>query len=187
MPTRTSPHRPILALQLVQVTRLSSVAWSGTTNLLLPHLRHLRGGHTCPPGSALAWHCVHSGNSSQDNFHSLANRLVSGIGALPQGVLHFWWGTALRRGGPVSRTTAREDCAGRAERKKSILKTAFVKANRWKKFIPLMPLQTRRHPAFPGALLLTSLLSILIHFSPSYVLARLSLPRLRFSTSSHRV
>src|SRR5207248_6077980 len=53
--------------------------------------------------------------------------LFLGLG-LPQGVLHLWWGTALRRGGPVSRTTAREDCAGRAERKKSILKTAFVKA-----------------------------------------------------------
>src|SRR5207249_9762483 len=43
MPTRTSPHRPIPAPQSAQVTRLSSVEWSGTTNLLLPHLRHLSG------------------------------------------------------------------------------------------------------------------------------------------------
>src|SRR5439155_10271613 len=43
MPTRTLPHGPIPVPQSVQVTRLSSVAWSGTTNLLLPHLRHLRG------------------------------------------------------------------------------------------------------------------------------------------------
>src|SRR5438876_8299370 len=43
MPTRTSPHRPISAPQSVQVTMLSFVEWAGTTNLLLPHLRHLRG------------------------------------------------------------------------------------------------------------------------------------------------
>src|SRR5436309_15556742 len=43
MPTRTSPHRPISAPQSVQVTMLSLVEWAGTTNLLLPHLRHLRG------------------------------------------------------------------------------------------------------------------------------------------------
>src|SRR3989449_5454097 len=43
MPTRTSPHRPIPAPQSAQVTRLSSVEWSGTMNLVLPHLRHLSG------------------------------------------------------------------------------------------------------------------------------------------------
>src|SRR5438128_34915 len=58
MPTRMLPHRPISAPQSAQVTRLSSVEWSGTTNLLLPHLRYLRGSCACPPGSALAWHCV---------------------------------------------------------------------------------------------------------------------------------
>src|SRR5207248_9909626 len=36
-------HRPISGPQSVQVTMLSFVEWAGTTNLLLPHLRHLRG------------------------------------------------------------------------------------------------------------------------------------------------
>jgi len=54
MPTRTSPHRPISAPQWAQVTRLSFLEWSGTTNLLLPHLMHLRGAS----GMARA---VHSG------------------------------------------------------------------------------------------------------------------------------
>src|SRR6266571_189953 len=36
-------HRPIPAPQSAQVTRLSTVEWLGTTNLLLPHLRHLSG------------------------------------------------------------------------------------------------------------------------------------------------
>jgi hypothetical protein len=43
MPTRMSPHSPTSAPQSAQVTRLSSVELSGTTNLLLPHLGHLRG------------------------------------------------------------------------------------------------------------------------------------------------
>jgi len=38
-----SPHLPIPARQSAQVTRLSSVELSGTTNLLLPHFGHLRG------------------------------------------------------------------------------------------------------------------------------------------------
>jgi hypothetical protein len=38
-----SPHLPISTPQSSHVTKLSSVEWSGTTNLLLPHLGHLRG------------------------------------------------------------------------------------------------------------------------------------------------
>jgi len=51
MPTRTSPHLPIPAPHREQVTRLSFVAWSGTTNLLLPHFRRLSGACS---GMALA-------------------------------------------------------------------------------------------------------------------------------------
>jgi hypothetical protein len=54
MPTRMSPHRPIPARQSAQMTRLSSVELSGTTNLLLPHFGHLSGAS----GMARA---VHSG------------------------------------------------------------------------------------------------------------------------------
>src|SRR5207247_8430086 len=43
MPTRTSPQRPIPAPQSAHLMRLSSVEWSGTMNLVLPHLRHLSG------------------------------------------------------------------------------------------------------------------------------------------------
>jgi hypothetical protein len=43
IPTRTSPHLPIPAPQRAHVTRLLLVTWSGTANLLLPHLGHLSG------------------------------------------------------------------------------------------------------------------------------------------------
>src|SRR5205823_14723260 len=73
MPTRTSPHRPISAPQSVQVTMLSFVEWAGTTNLLLPHLRHLRG-QVCVSaliGSGMT--PVHSGQSNY-NRRGVAER-----------------------------------------------------------------------------------------------------------------
>ena len=43
MPTRILPQRPTSSPQWAQVTRLSAVELSGTTNLLLPHFGHLSG------------------------------------------------------------------------------------------------------------------------------------------------
>ena len=84
-PAPATPDPSRTASSQRRLTRLSSVEWPGTTNLLLPHLRHLSGetGVSALIGSGMT--------------------------------LRPFWSNYRRR--------------GVAERGKTILKTAFVKAN----------------------------------------------------------
>src|SRR5438128_5266655 len=68
-------HRPIPAPQSAQVTRLSTVEWLGTTNLLLPHLRHL-SGEACVSAGVGSGRVLRPFSVATRQLPSLANRLV---------------------------------------------------------------------------------------------------------------